>query len=106
MPISCQHQCSVEIENELLEQYDFEGTLISTENPEKGLLILSSRDSTFTLHIYQLRAHGLFEYHIEKELTAKTFATLKGLQYFLDAFSQSGSDEIIHFINKYSKVRI
>ncbi|WP_215556773.1 hypothetical protein [Bacillus mycoides] len=42
--------CSLIIENELLEKYDLEGMLINPLEPQFGLLIVSSKDESFILH--------------------------------------------------------
>lgn len=93
--------CSVVIENDLLEKYDFEGMLINPLEPQLGLLVMSSKDDSFTLYIHKLQLQGEFEYHIVKELTTKTFTSLVGMQYFLNTFSTYKADEFSDFINKY-----
>jgi hypothetical protein len=96
--------CKVDIENELLELFDFEGTLINPLEPQLGMLVLSSKDDTFTLHIYKLQSHSKHEYHIEKELTTKPFSSLVGMQYFLNTFSTYNSEEFMDFLSKYDKL--
>jgi len=95
--------CSLVIDNELLEQFDFEGMLINPLDSQLGMLVMSSKDDTFTLHIYKLQSRSEFEYHIEKELTTKTFSNLVGLQYFLNRFSNYKASEFMEFIQKCDK---
>lgn len=91
------------IEDELLEQYDFEGVLINTSIPKTSMLVMSSKDDTFTLHIFQIKLNNDSEYHVSAELTAKSFPTLSHMQYFLNAFSSIKDYEFVDFLQKYNK---
>jgi hypothetical protein len=93
--------CNVVIDNQLLEENDFEGTLINPLEPQQGLLVLSSKDDTFTLHIYMLQSNEDSEYHIVEKLTTKTFTNLVGMQYFLKTFSKYNTDEFMNFVKTY-----
>jgi hypothetical protein len=95
---------SLVIDNDLLENFDFEGMLIRPSDARFGMLVMSSKDSTFTLHIYKLRLQNKkFEYHIDKELTTKTFTTLTEMQFFLNTFSIFKEDDFTDFLQKYDK---
>lgn len=93
---------SLEIENSLLEQLDFEGMLINLLDPQLGMLVMSSKDDTFTLHIYKLQSQNKEKYHIVEKITTKTFTTLMGMQYFLNIFSNYTSEEFMGFINEFN----
>jgi hypothetical protein len=93
--------CKVDIENELLEKHDFEGMLINPLEPQLGILVMSSKDDSFTLHIYKLQSQDENEYHIVKELTTKTFSNLVGMQYFLNTFSTYKAEDFIDFLNEF-----
>jgi hypothetical protein len=94
--------CSLILDNDLREQFDFEGLLVNSHNPQFAMLVMSSKDDTFTLHIYKLYLQNKkMEYHIEKELTTKTFTTLIEMQNFLKAFSSFNKDDIMDFLSEY-----
>ncbi|WP_312471218.1 hypothetical protein [Neobacillus sp.] len=93
--------CSLVIDNELLEQLDFEGMIVNALNPVLGMLVMSAKDDTFTLHIYMLQSQSEFEYHIDKKLTTKTFSSLVGMQYFLNKFSSYKASEFMEFVQKH-----
>lgn len=38
--------CSLIIDNELLDQFDFEGMLIHPHQPQQGMLVMSSKQSS------------------------------------------------------------
>lgn len=95
--------CSIIIDNELTEQFDFEGVLIHPHKPQDGMLVMSSKDDTFTLHIYKLNSQKEAEYHIVKELTSKSFTSSVGMQYFLNTFSTYKANDFMNFINRYDK---
>jgi hypothetical protein len=94
---------SLVLDNELLEKFDFEGILISPLEPQNGLFVLSSNDDSFTLHIYKLQLNDEFEYHIDKQLTIKTFKSKREMQYFIDEFSNYNSDDFIDFLKNINK---
>ena len=66
-----------------------------------GMLVLSTRDSSFTLHIYKLQSEAEHEFHIVKKLTTRTFSTLTSMQYFLSSFSTYKANEFMAFLNRY-----
>ncbi|MBB6444331.1 hypothetical protein [Bacillus benzoevorans] len=90
------------IEDELLEHFDFEGVLIHTLEPQTGMLVMSSKDDTFTLHIFQMKLNHTFEYHVTNELTAKSFPTLSHMQYFLTSFSTIKDYEFMDFLKRHN----
>jgi hypothetical protein len=90
------------IEEELLEHFDFEGVLINTLEPQIGMLVMSSKDDTFTLHIFQMKLNHTSEYHVTNELTAKTFPTLSHMQYFLTSFSSIKDFEFMDFLKRHN----
>ena len=94
---------SLIIDNELLDQFDYEGMLVHPIKPQLAMLVMSSKSDTFTLRIYKLQLENDFEYHIVKELTTKTFTTLVGMQYFLNTFSTYKANNFMDFIRKYDK---
>lgn len=67
------------------------------------MLVMSSKDDTFTLHIYKIQSQNDSKYHIQKELTVKTFTTIVGMQYFLNTFSTYKDDDFMNFIKKHDK---
>ncbi len=91
------------IKDELIEHFDFEGVLINTAEPHIGMLVMSSKDDTFTLHIYQMKLNHLSEYHVTNELTAKSFPTLSHMQYFLSSFSSIKEYEFMDFLKRHNK---
>ncbi|WHY79041.1 hypothetical protein QNH20_07900 [Neobacillus sp. WH10] len=95
--------CSLVIDDELLEKFDFEGMLVNALNPELGMLVMSGKDDTFTLHIYMLQSQSEFEYHVDRKLTTKTFSSLVGMQYFLNKFSNYKASEFMDFVQKYTQ---
>ncbi|MBP3041009.1 hypothetical protein J9303_16185, partial [Bacillaceae bacterium Marseille-Q3522] len=57
----------------LLEQLDVEGIILHPSVPQFGLLVMSSKDDTFTLHFFKLEIHGKYEYRLVKKLTSRLF---------------------------------
>lgn len=93
----------VEMDTELLEKFDIEGILIPPSHAQQGMLVLSSKDDTFTLHIYKLQLKREFEYCIEKKLTSKTYKSLTGMNYFIKTFSHYNEGDFMNFIQQYDK---
>jgi hypothetical protein len=91
------------IEDELLEQFDFEGVLINTLEPDIGMLVMSRKDDTFTLHVFQIKLNQLSEYHVTHELTVKSFPTLSHMQYSLRSFSSIKDYEFMDFLKRHNK---
>ncbi|MBZ5751346.1 hypothetical protein [Metabacillus rhizolycopersici] len=89
------------IDDELLEQFDYEGMLVHPLEPQQAMLVMSSKDDTFTLRIYKLQLQDGLGYHIVKKLTTKTFSTLVGMKYFLNTFSHFKANDFINFTRKY-----
>lgn len=96
-----QGQISIAIDNELIEQFDYEGLLVHPTRPQLAMLIMSSKDDNFTLRIFKTELQNGSEYHIIKELTSKTFTSLFGMQDFLKTFSTYKANEFMDFIKKY-----
>jgi hypothetical protein len=91
------------IDTELWENYDFEGMLINPQDMNKGMLVMSERNDTFTLRIYKLQLLDGNQYGKEKLLTKKSFKTAANLQNFLNTFSTFKADQFTEFYRKYDK---
>ncbi|MFD1357671.1 hypothetical protein ACFQ4X_07110 [Fictibacillus halophilus] len=90
---------TLEVDNELLEEFDFEGMLIHPHNQDLGMLVLSSKDDSFTLHIFKIMLQNE-SYHIENKLLQQTFSTLQNMYVFLESFSTFSSDQFSSFLEQ------
>lgn len=57
-------QISIAIDNELIEQFDYEGLLVHPIKPQLAMLIMSSKDNNFTLRIFKMELKNGIEYQI------------------------------------------
>jgi hypothetical protein len=96
-------QPSLIVDTKLWETKDFEGMLINPTDINKGLLVMSERDDTFTLHIYKLTLLDDNQYGNEKILATKSFTTAVAMDFFLQTFSTFQSDEFKDFLRKHDK---
>ncbi|RDU38926.1 hypothetical protein DRW41_05055 [Neobacillus piezotolerans] len=53
------------IDNEILEQLDYEGILVHPIKQNEVMLVMSSKDNNFTLHIYKLKKESSNDYYIK-----------------------------------------
>jgi hypothetical protein len=96
-------QPSLIVDTELWETKDFKGMLINPTDINKGLLVMSERDDTFTLHIYKLTLLDDNQYGYEKLLTTKSFTTAIAMDSFLQTFSTFQKDDFKDFLRKHDK---
>ena len=89
---------NIMIADELCEQLDIEGVVINPANLKSGLLIMSSKDDSFTLHVFELKMSNESDYQIVKEICTQAYPAFSDMVNYLDSLSNFNEDDFSEFL--------
>lgn len=94
---------NIYLEDDLCERLDVEGAVINPSDLQSGLLVMSSKDDTFTLHVFKLTMGNDSEYQIEKEICSQTYPSYTDMVNFLDSLTTFKTEDFSEFLKRFDQ---